>query len=106
MSAYKSKRKKEFPCLRCNEHVKVIKCLMCELWVHKECEKMDDTTFSVLDMQHEETGQCFWSCRSCKTYALKFDRRMRALEKRVDDLEQENKILKVGITSTESEIDA
>ena len=93
MATYKSKRKKEYPCLRCGEHVKInvhaVLCAMCELWVHKKCETMDDATFAVLDMQHEETGQCFWSCKSCKNYALTFDRKMRAIEKRVTDLEKD-----------------
>ena len=89
MATCKRKKKKEYPCLRCGEHVKInahaVQCAMRELWVHKKCETMDDATFAVLDMQHEETGQCFWSCKSCKNYALKFDRRMRAIKKRVTD---------------------
>ena len=77
---------------------------MCELWVHKDCANMDDQTFSVLDMQHEETGQCFWSCKSCKTYALKFDRRMRAIEKRVDDLEKESGTMKTDVADVKKDI--
>jgi uncharacterized coiled-coil protein SlyX len=92
--SYKSKRKKDFPCIRCDEHVKktekAVKCAMCDLWVHKSCEKMSDETFHVLDMQNEETGQCFWSCKSCKSYAMKFDKRIRDIESRVKTLEEEN----------------
>ena len=91
--SYKSKRKKDYPCIRCNEHVKktdkAVKCAMCDLWVHKSCENMADETFNVLDMQNEETGQCFWSCKSCKSYAIKFDKRMRDIESRVKRLEDE-----------------
>ena len=89
--ACKPKRKKDFPCIRCDIHVKVndkaIQCAMCDLWVHQKCEKMSDETFKVLDIQHEETGQCFWSCKSCCSYARKFDKRMRDVEKRVQGLE-------------------
>ena len=92
-TGYKSKRKKDYPCIRCDEHVKknekAIQCALCELWVHKTCEKMSVDLFKVLDMQNEETGQCFWSCRSCQSYALKFDKRMRNIEKRMQALEDE-----------------
>ena len=88
----KSKRKKDFPCIRCSNHVKIndhaIQCALCDLWVHKECEKMSDETFKVLDVQNEENGRCFWSCVSCNSYARKFDKRMRDMEKRVTKLEE------------------
>ena len=93
MSQYQSSRKKNFPCLRCNGHVKkterAVKCALCELWVHKDCEGMTDETFHVLDTQNEEQGQCFWSCKSCHSYALKFDKRMRNVETRVTKIENE-----------------
>ena len=93
MATYKSTRKKNFPCLRCNIHVKItekaVKCSLCDLWVHKSCEEMSDETFRVLDIQNEETGQCYWNCKSCQSYARKFDKRMKNLEKRVQDIENE-----------------
>ena len=91
--SYKSGRKKNYPCLRCKEHVKLtekaVQCALCDLWVHKSCEGMSDETFNVLDTQNEETGQCFWSCSSCQNYARKFDKRMRDVEKRMQQLEKE-----------------
>ena len=93
MSAYKSTRKKNFPCIRCNAHVKqtekAVQCALCDLWVHKDCEQMSDETFRVLDIQNEETGQCFWNCKSCGSFARKYEKRMKILEKRVHDLETE-----------------
>ena len=50
---------------------------------------MLDETFNVLDTQNQEQGQCFWSCKSCHSYALKFDKRMRNVETRVTKLENE-----------------
>ena len=51
------------PCIHFNEHVKmndlVIKCAFCDLWLHKVCEDMTAETFKVLDIQNEETCQCF-----------------------------------------------
>jgi uncharacterized coiled-coil protein SlyX len=91
--SYQSSRKKNFPCLRCNIHVKkterAVQCALCDLWVHKDCEGMSDETFSVLDTQNEEEGRCFWTCKSCHSYALKFDKRMRNVETRVAKIENE-----------------
>ena len=74
--------------MRCNQHVKktekAVQCALCDLRVHKQCEQMSDETFKVLDTQNKEQGQCFWSCKSCHSYARKFDKRMRDMEKRVD----------------------
>ena len=106
--SHKSKRKKDFPCLKCNNHVKTseyaIKCALCDLWVHKDCEGMDTNTFDVLDMQHEQTGQCFWSCKSCRSYALKFDKRMRDIEKRVVQLEESVPKISSDLTNLKTEV--
>ena len=42
----------------------------------------------MLDIQNEETGQCFWTCQSCQSYARKFDKRMKNIEKRMQDMEE------------------
>ena len=106
--SYKSKRKKNFPCIRCDEHVKIneyaVKCALCDLWVHKICERMTDETFNVLDMQSAETGQCFWSCKSCRSYALKFDKRMRDIEKRVQVLEEKVPDLETDLDTAKADI--
>ena len=110
MSEYQSTRKKNFPCLRCNQHVKktekAVQCALCDLWVHKLCENMSDETFRVLDTQNKEQGQCFWSCKSCHSYALKFDKRMRDVEKRVEKLETERiPVMEKNIGGMHEEID-
>ena len=106
--SYKSKRKKNFPCIRCDQHVKIneyaVKCALCDLWVHKICERMTDETFNVLDMQSSETGQCFWSCKSCRSYALKFDKRMRDVEKRVQVIEEKIPDLETDLTTAKADI--
>ena len=108
-NVYKSKRKKDYPCLRCKVHVKknemAVKCALCDLWVHKECEGMEDETFKVLDIQNEEQGQCFWSCQSCRSYALKFDKRIRDVEKRVREIEEKTlPKMETDISSNKEEI--
>ena len=75
------------------KHVRIndngLKCFLCDLWVHKACENLSDETFKVFDLQNAETGQCFWACKSCRNYALKYDKKMRDGEKRVNTLEKE-----------------
>ena len=65
---------------------------------------MDDATFQLLDVQ-DQVGQCFWSCKSCKSYAFKFDKRMRDIEKRVQDIEVNLPEIKTEISTAKSEID-
>jgi septal ring factor EnvC (AmiA/AmiB activator) len=48
---------------------------------------MSDETFRVLDIQNEETGQCFWACKSCNSFGRKFDKRLRSVETRVKTIE-------------------
>ena len=42
-------RKKDFPCLKCDMHVKknehAVQCSLCELWVHKTCADISDVLF-------------------------------------------------------------
>ena len=105
----KSARKKDYPCLRCDQHVKrtdaAVQCALCDLWVHKACENMSEETFKVLDTQNAQTGQCFWCCKSCKNYALKFDKRMRDVEKRVQDLETAVPKLSTDVQNMQGEIE-
>ena len=93
MATEKSKRKKDFPCIHCDKHVKktdyAVQCALCELWVHKDCGKFSDETYKVLDMQNEATGMCFWSCKSCTSFGMKFEKRMRDFDKRMNKLETE-----------------
>ena len=104
-----STRKKNYPCLRCNEHVKktdkAVQCALCDQWVHKLCEGMSDETFSVLDAQNEETGQCFWQCKACQCYAKKFNKRMLNIEQRMQELET-NKIpaIETDVVTVKSDI--
>ena len=104
----KSGRIKDYPCLRCAKHVKktdyAIKCALCDIWVHKICENMDDATFKVLNTQQDQTGQCFWSCQSCHSYALKFEKRMREVDKRLVALEEKLPTVEKTVTAAQTEI--
>ena len=83
-------RKKDFPCIKCDNHVKkndkAIQCSLCDLWIHKNCEKMDDTTFDVLVRQVTQNGGTFWACKSCRSYASKFDKSIKQLDRKLEDV--------------------
>jgi hypothetical protein len=53
----------EFPCLACRENCTksqpAVKCIMCTLWAHKDCVKMPDATFKLLDEQVKESGSAY-----------------------------------------------
>ena len=84
-------RKKDFPCISCNSHVKkndkAVQCSLCDLWVHQACEGMSSETYGVLVAQARDQGGTYWSCKSCRSYAAKFDKRMREIDRRLQDVE-------------------
>ena len=85
-----SVRKKDFPCIKCDQHVKkndkAVQCSLCDLWIHKSCENMDDGTFDVLVRQVSHNGGTFWACKSCRKYAAKFDKSIKELDRKIEDV--------------------
>ena len=83
--------KKDYPCISCKVHVKkndkAVKCSLCDLWIHQACEGMSNETFNVLDTQNRDQGSTYWCCKSCRSYAAKFDKRMKELNSRLQDVE-------------------
>ena len=106
--AQKSTRKKDYPCLRCDKHVKItdyaVQCWMCEHWVHKACENISDDTFKCLDMQARVQERCFWACKSCASFALKFEKRMKDIDKRVQQIEEKLPKVETEIEKVTAEI--
>ena len=85
-------RKKDYPCLKCDIHVKkneaAIQCNICELWAHQKCADLSDVLFRELVHQAENNGGTFWSCKSCRSASTKFNRQITEIYKKVEDLEQ------------------
>ena len=109
-------RKKDFPCLKCEEHVKkndyAIQCNLCDLWVHQKCVDISDTFFKELVYQIENNGGGFWSCKSCRSATAKLNKKITEIFKKVEDLEEvtkENKseigALKEGQQNLDKEIE-
>ena len=85
-----SLRKKDYPCIKCDKHVKkndkAVLCNLCELWIHKTCEDMDDGTFDVLVRQVAQNGGTYWACKSCRKYAAKFDKSVKELDRKIESV--------------------
>lgn len=103
-----SGRKKDYPCLKCNKHVKkndkAIQCSLCDQWIHKDCESMDDATFDVLVRQVENNGGTYWNCKSCRTFAAKFDKRMKDIDRRLVEVEDKANVNAVDIAVIKTDI--
>jgi hypothetical protein len=91
----KGGRPPAYPCLCCGENCtksqQSVRCLMCQLWAHKDCLKMSDATFKNLEEQIKESGSSFWLCRPCQNFGQRIqhqfaenNKRHDATEKRVD----------------------
>ena len=85
------KRKTTYPCLKCNKHVKrgdkAVICGLCDQWVHKDCEQMDDETYKVIERQGTLSGKAVWICQSCSSYSAKLEKRMREFDKQLTAVE-------------------
>ena len=115
-----SKRKQEYPCLKCNVHVKkndhALQCALCDHWVHLGCivPAMSMDTFNVLVAQVKQNGGTFWACISCRSFKAKIDKRLTLLEKwsegidvdvkdnakRIGKMEKELKEVKTNVSTT------
>lgn len=102
-------RKIDYPCLRCKEHVtknsESIQCSLCELWVHKKCEKMSDETFKVLCGAVKEGLGMYWACTACTSYSAKFNKSIQELGRRVTKVEEQMKERVIEIDNVKKEID-
>ena len=103
-------RKKDYPCLRCKEHVKknceAIQCSLCDLWVHKTCEKMSDETFKVLSKASQDAGGMYWGCTACTAYSAKFNKSIQELDRRVSRIEEQIREKEVEIQEVQKEVDS
>ena len=86
------KRKKNFPCIGCRQHVKIIdkavQCSLCGLWIHKDCASMEDELFKYLVDEFSLRGSIEWKCDSCKETSKRFHTEVLAVKKSVTTLEK------------------
>ena len=101
-------RKRDYPCLKCNVHVKknewAIRCKMCELWVHRKCSQIKDELWDHLVEQEENEGSLYWSCPACKSFSSKFHNSLSKIDKRLTVVEETTKAHEEKITDVESKL--
>lgn len=104
------KRKKDYPCLKCDNHVKKndegIECYLCNQWSHRACSDVTDEVFKFLEQQVEYQGGTFWACKACRVVAIKFDKRMKEIDKRIDDIEDTANTNEQNIQSLQDDLAA
>lgn len=79
----------ETSCLGCGKKLAGThchQCTICGLWIHKTCSAISDEFFKHLEDQVKNTGMAYWACRPCQNYAQGITKKMKSVEKRVDDV--------------------
>jgi hypothetical protein len=89
-----SKGKQKDTCLACNKPFTKsdasIQCVMCGLWIHhKPCSLVSDDGFKFLSEQLQATGYAYWGCRPCVSYSQGITKRVREVEKKLDEVQKE-----------------
>jgi hypothetical protein len=99
----------EFPCLACGENCtksqSAVKCIMCTLWAHKDCVKMPDATFKLLDEQVKESGSAYWVCRPCQNFGQRIKHQFAETNRRQDEMEKKTDNLAKRLDNTDKNMD-
>jgi hypothetical protein len=99
----------DYPCLCCGENCTksqaAVKCIMCTLWAHKDCVKMPDSTFKLLEEQMRESGSAYWVCRPCQNFGQRIKHQFAECNKRQEENEKRTEENSRRIDGTEKEID-
>ena len=67
---------------------------------------MTDEVFKFLEQQVEYQGGTFWACKACRVVAIKFDKRMKEIDKRIDDIEDTANTNEQNIQSLQDDLAA
>ena len=84
--------KKQYPCMICKVHVKAndkaVQCSLCELWIHVSCsDTLDEETYKLIIIMAEKHASHCWSCQCCRSAVLNLNKKVIAIEKRMNQLE-------------------
>ena len=76
----------------CKVHVKAndkaVQCSLCELWIHVGCsDTLDDETYKLIIIMAEKHASHCWSCQCCRSAVLNLNKKVIAIEKRMNQLE-------------------
>ena len=95
------KPKKNYPCLKCDEHVKKnqesVQCMFCEFWTHKKCAGLTNEVFNFLVKTAKATGNVQYICTACTSTCT-------ALSKKINPLDKEIKIIDQKVNDNSKDI--
>jgi len=81
------KPKKNYPCLKCDEHVKKneesVHCMFCEFWTHKKCAGLTNEVFNFLVKTAKATGNVQYICTACTSTCTALSKKINLLEKEI-----------------------
>ena len=81
----------KYPCLRCKKNVtgkKAVRCNICFLWVHVDCQSISKELFTILKNPGKFGGKVSWHCDSCSAAHERLEAKMDKLEKRFTEVEE------------------
>jgi hypothetical protein len=78
---------------------------MCTLWAHKDCVKMPDATFKLLDEQVKESGSAYWVCRPCQNFGQRIKHQFAETNRRQDEMEKKTDNLAKRLDNTDKNMD-
>ena len=61
-------------------------CFLCELWSHTKCANLPNDSLKILASKKYEGIN--WTCRSCKSFALKYNKTTLKINERLDKIEK------------------
>ena len=82
---------KDSTCLGCNKKFTksdyCVQCVVCSLWIHKTCSGLSDEGFKFISDQIQATGMAYWACKSCTTYAMGINHRVKQMEEKMEAMQ-------------------
>ena len=85
---------------------------MCELWIHQKCADISDLLFTELAKMAKAIGRINWTCKACSVSTEKLtrmyvaiDKKVTAMEKKIDQGEEERGIIKKSVEVIDAKVD-
>ena len=104
----------KFPCIRCKNNVGkeyAVKCGVCELWSHKDCEGLSDELFKFISSNGQKG--VLWQCSSCQASTARLDAAVKSLRgdltavtTRVEKVEENSKLADSRLNKIETQMNS
>ena len=82
-----------------------LQCTVCGLWIHKTCSGVSDDGYKFVNEQLQLTGMAYWACRSCTSYAINMNHRLKTMKEKMGELDQAMEATTVSCKKTEETVE-